>query len=164
GKNWRKTLFVTSALIGCSALPAAAQDAAWLANPGSNDFNTAANWTPAAVPTDTALFGTSGVTNLSFSAPTTMVGGWTFNAGASAYTFTNGNGQTLQFTDGGIAINGGSASIINNGTLQFFANSTAGSASITTNGSSHNLIFEGGSTAGSATITTNSGGGSFIFN
>jgi autotransporter-associated beta strand protein len=162
GKNWRKTLFVTSALIGCSALPAAAVDPTWLANPGSNDYNAATNWTPATVPTDTAFFGTSGVTNLSFSAPTTTVGGWTFNAGASAYTFTNGNGQTLQFTGAGIVINGGSATIINNGTLQFFAG-TAGSASITNNSSS-NLIFEGGSTAGSATIATNSGGTSFIFN
>src|SRR3977135_3456202 len=33
-----------------AASPAAAQDATWLPNPGSGDFNTAANWTPAAGP------------------------------------------------------------------------------------------------------------------
>ena len=61
--------------------PAAAQDATWLANPGSGDFNTAANWTPGTVPTGTAFFGTSSTTALSFAADTT-VNGWTFNAGA----------------------------------------------------------------------------------
>src|SRR5258708_39389882 len=43
-----------AALVGSAMLIAApaanAQDATWLATPGSGDFNTAANWTPAAVP------------------------------------------------------------------------------------------------------------------
>ncbi|WP_245331946.1 hypothetical protein [Bradyrhizobium sp. NAS80.1] len=69
-----------------------AQDATWLANPGSADFNAAANWSPATVPTGTAFFGTSSTTNLSFSAFNTTIGGWTFNAGASDYTFTAGGG------------------------------------------------------------------------
>jgi hypothetical protein len=102
-----------------------AQDATWLASPGSGDYNTAANWNPAAVPTGTASFGTSSVTSVSFSADTNF-GGWTFNSGAPAYTFTNG--QFLNFTGAGIVINGGSASITNNHDLDFNNGSTAGSA------------------------------------
>src|SRR5262249_20129230 len=69
------------------AIPAHAQDAPWSTAPGSSDFNTAANWTPPAVPTGTAFFGASNITSLSFSANTT-VGGFTFNPGAPAYAFT----------------------------------------------------------------------------
>ena len=78
-------------------LPAAGQNATWNAaatfagpTPGTFDFNAAANWTPNTVPTGTAFFGATTTPNLSFSAPATLIGGWTFNAGASAYTFTNG--------------------------------------------------------------------------
>src|SRR6266536_2386850 len=49
-----------------------AQDATWLLTPGSDDFNTAANWSAAAVPTGTAFFDTSNSTALSFSAITTI--------------------------------------------------------------------------------------------
>jgi autotransporter-associated beta strand protein len=121
-------------------------------SPGSGDFDGGANWNPAALnghsPTGTAFFGASSVTSLSFSSIGTFIGGWTFNAGASAYTFTNG--QVLQFTGAGIVINGGSASITNNSVLNFLGTSTAGSASIT---NSFDLNFNNTSTAGSASIT-----------
>jgi hypothetical protein len=91
----REMLLASSALVAV-AMPAAAQDAT---NPGSGDFNTAANWNAAAVPTGTAFFGASSVTSLSFS-DATSVDGWTFNAGASNYTFTNGS--ALVFTGAGI--------------------------------------------------------------
>jgi autotransporter-associated beta strand protein len=130
-----------------SALAANAQDATWLAAPGTGDFNTAANWTPATVPTGTASFGASNTTNLTISAATT-IGGWTFNAGASNYTFTN-NGSLLTFTGAGIVINGGSANITSS-FMDFQNSSTAGSATITT---SQVLEFDNSSTAGSATIT-----------
>ncbi|WFU85700.1 autotransporter domain-containing protein [Bradyrhizobium sp. CIAT3101] len=135
------------------ATPSHAQDATWLANPGSGDFNTGANWTPATVPTGIATFGTSSTTSLTFSQANTTVGGLTFNAGASNYTFTSG--QNLLFDGAGIVINGGSASIINNtsaGQIGFNNSATAGSASITNGGG---LYFFGLSTAGSATITNN---------
>src|SRR5437899_5111596 len=109
-------LFAGTALVAL-ALPAAAQDATWSTTPGSGDFNTGANWTPAAVPTGTAFFGTSSTTALSFASNTT-VGGWTFNAGASAYNFTiSPLVRTLTFNGAGIVINGGSATIINAGTV-----------------------------------------------
>jgi autotransporter-associated beta strand protein len=163
-------LTTTAAVALLAALPARAQNATWLLNPGSGDFNTAGNWTPATVPTGTAFFGTSNTTALSFSADTT-IGGWTLNPGASAYTFTIPS-ETLQFVGAGIVINGGSVAIANdNGNLNFNNNSAAGSATITNNfflnfldassaGSANItnnfvLTFDGTSSAGSATITNN---------
>lgn len=155
----RASQFLASVLAGtvlCTAA-ARAQNATWLANPGTNDFNTSTNWTPATVPTGTASFGTSTVTNLSFSADTT-IGGWTFNAGASNYTFTNG--QVLQFNGAGIVVNGGGATITNSSDVEFKNSSTAGTATIT---NSFNLLFYDNSTAGNATIV-NSGNGAVVFN
>jgi hypothetical protein len=153
-------------------LPAAAQDATWNLNPtvagpvaGTPDFNGAANWTPATVPTGTAIFGLTNSPSLSFSAASTTVGGWTFNAGASGYTFALGNTilQTLTFNGAGIVINGGSATINNtfNSTIGFVNTSTAGSAAVNNNGT---VSFADSSTAGNATITTNSGGTTVIEN
>jgi outer membrane autotransporter protein len=178
--------FVSSILLAAMALVAVtafapgaakAQNAIWLSTPASGDFNTATNWNPT-VPTDTAFFGTSNTTALTFSANTT-VGGWTFNAGASAYTFTN-NGQTLQFNGAGIVIGGGSAGINNFRFLNFFNSSSAGSATITNAGTvsffgdtnagnasiinSGALVFDGRSTGDNAAITNNGGMVVFIVN
>ena len=139
-------LTTTAAVALLAATSAHSQDATWLPAPAAGDFNTAANWTPATVPTGTASFGASNITNLSFAA-NTAVGGWTFNAGASVYTFSNG--QILNFMGAGIVINGGSATITNNRTLNFFNSSTAGSATITNNGL---LDFVNSSSAGNAII------------
>lgn len=84
-------LFALAAVILPSG-PTWAQSATWLANPGSADYDTGSNWNPATVPTDTATFGTSATSSLTFSSPIDDVGGWTFNAGASNYTFTIGAG------------------------------------------------------------------------
>ncbi|MGO4741256.1 autotransporter domain-containing protein [Bosea sp. 2KB_26] len=130
---------------------AAAQDATWLLNPATGDFNTDGNWTPATVPTGTASFGVSNTINLTFSAPTTTIGRWTFDAGASNYTFTN-NAQTLDFVGAGIVVNGGGLSITNNGPLQFLNSSSAGGAGITNN---YVLDFRDTSSAGSSAITNN---------
>jgi autotransporter-associated beta strand protein len=132
------------------AAPAAAQDAGWLAAPPSSDFNDAANWTPATVPTGTASFGTSTGTNITFANNTTL-GGWTFNAGASNYSFTNN--YFLIFAGAGIVVNGGSVSITSGNSLSFANSSTAGSASVINN---MFLQFANSSTAGSASIANNS--------
>jgi hypothetical protein len=152
----RAGLLASSAML-VAVLPAAAQDATWLTVPVNNNFNNANNWTPTTVPAVTAFFGTSSISNLTFSAPSTTIGGWTFNAGASAYTFSNAN-QTLSFNGAGIVINGGSASITNNGsgTIVFRNTSTAGNASITnTGGATATIQFLNTSTAGNAAITNN---------
>ncbi len=131
---------------------ARAQDATWLSAPVSGDFNTGANWSPAVVPTGTAFFSTSNITALSNSAPTT-IGGFTFNPGASSYTFgTNGN---LTFNGAGIVTNGGSFVLTNNNNfdLEFLNNSSAGGALIN---NFDNIFFRNSSAAGTATI--NNGG------
>jgi len=151
-----RVALLTCATLIPAALPAVAQDATWLANPGSNLYNAFANWTPATVPTGTAFFGASNTTNLSFEDDAT-VGGWTFNAGASAYTFNNSH--HLLFDGAGVVINGGSVAIINNsgGTTTFDNSSTAGNATITTN-SGGGIFFAGTSSGGQAIFTTNAGG------
>lgn len=127
-------LSALAALAGAAlwAGPAQSQDATWLAAPGSGDFNTGANWSTGTQPGsgDTAFFDTSNITSLTFSASTT-IGGWTFNAGADDFDFTNT--QILTFNDAGIVIIGGSATINNTtgGGMDFTGNSTAGSATIT---------------------------------
>jgi autotransporter-associated beta strand protein len=133
-----------------AAMPAYAQDATWLLNPGTANYNTAANWMPATVPTGTALFGATNVPNLTFSAAATSVGGWTFNAGAPAYTFTLG-ANTLFFNGDGIAINAGSATISTLSSVNFLGPSSAGSAVINT-ASSGVIGFNGTSTGGTAVI------------
>ena len=132
--------------------PARAQDATWLLNPTNGNFNNAANWTPT-VPTGTAFFGASNTTALSFGGTGgTEVDGWTFNAGASNYSFSNGN--LLVFQGAGINIQGGSAAITNTGLLIFTDATTAGSAVIT-NTDNGDLHFTATATAGSATISNN---------
>jgi autotransporter-associated beta strand protein len=154
----RALLLGTASLLAIGAAstgtPAHAQNATWLATPGSFDFDTAGNWTTGTVPTGTASFGTSLNTSLTFSSATTTIGGWTFNAGASAYIFTIANPNTLTFSGAGIVINGGSAVIANNGYLNFQNSSSAGSAAITNNNGGF-INFLDNSAAGSAAITNN---------
>lgn len=183
-RHLRAALLTSSALALAWTLPAgptrAASDGTWLASPGSNDYGNGANWDGGFVPVGTASFGTSNTTSLVIAIAS--VGGWTFNAGASNYTFAVGN--SLNFTGAGITVNGGSvtiningggdlsfsntssagsATITNNNYLQFFGNSTAGNASIT-NTSFNMLFFNDFSTAGDATITNNVNGNLSFYN
>jgi hypothetical protein len=51
GLQMRAYLLTTTAVMALlAAMPAQAQDANWLLSPVSGDFNTAGNWSPAAVP------------------------------------------------------------------------------------------------------------------
>lgn len=81
-------------LLTVAAAGAYAQNATWQPVPtvlgpvaATFDFNANPNWTPAIVPTGTASFGVTIGPNISFSAASTTLGGFTFNAGAPAYTF-----------------------------------------------------------------------------
>jgi autotransporter-associated beta strand protein len=156
----RRGLRIAALLAGVSlsAVSAHAQDATWNLN-GTGDFNTSANWTPATVPTGTAIFGVSNQTNVTFSATTTNINSWTFNAGASSYNFTINPTATggINFFGAGIVLNGGTANIINSGTLAF-SSGTAGSATINNNGGLviFTSSFPNSSTAGNATIVNNS--------
>ena len=172
-------LLASTALVAVAAFApraARAQDT-WRPTPASGDFNTAINWSPVGVPAGTAFFGQSDITALTFSANTT-VGGWTFNTGAPAYTFSNN--RTLQFNGAGIVLIGGSVSINNNLFLNFFGASAAGSATINNSGivsffgdtnagdasivNNGILLFDGRSTAGNAAIANDGGSVRFIVN
>jgi len=155
----------------------------WNGGAGTPDFNTAGNWSAGVPgPGDTASFNVLGSTAISFSVPSTTLGGFTFISSASAYRLTvsnlqnlqlgsvdnsSGNTQTLINNGGGLTffggtINGGGTTvIINSGNLTFQAG-TAGNATIINSGV---LSFSHGcflgpcveATAGDATITNNAG-------
>ena len=75
-----------------------ADSATWDLNPGSGDWNTAANWTPMTVPNgpaDIATFGLSNTSNISISA-STEVNGIVFTAAATnPYLITVNDGVAL---------------------------------------------------------------------
>ncbi|WP_271621113.1 autotransporter outer membrane beta-barrel domain-containing protein [Bradyrhizobium sp. CCBAU 51745] len=158
GSRLRAALLTSSALALAWALPAspsrAASNGTWLTSPGSNDYSNGANWDGGFVPVGTASFGTSNTTSLVITSASS-VGGWTFNAGASNYTFDAG-GQ-LNFTGAGITVNGGGVTInYNNGmSSSFTGSSTAGDATLNINYLA-DLVFSGNSTAGNAAINNNS--------
>ena len=125
-----------------AAMPARAQDATWSTTPGSNIFNTATNWIPAVVPTNTAIFGASNTTSI-FPQPftTTSIGTLQFNPDAPAYIFAT---SPSIFT----SINITGAGIVNN----------SSNAPTFIVGNQANLSFRNASTAGNTTIITNPGG------
>ncbi|MGQ0583242.1 MAG: autotransporter outer membrane beta-barrel domain-containing protein [Reyranella sp.] len=162
----------------CLASPgASAQTATWLLNPGTSAFGTAGNWSPAVVPLGTATFGISNTTTITFPTSPT-VGSFLFNAGASAYTFSdvsltldgtgivnnstqtqtfNLNTSAVSFNNSATAGNGVTFNVNGSVSLNFNDSSTAGRATIVVNNGS-SLNFEDNSTAGSAIITNNAGG------
>jgi autotransporter-associated beta strand protein len=179
----KKTFLQTMLAVAISVLApivAHADSATWDLNPGSGDWNTAANWTPMGVPNgpaDIATFALSNTTNVSISA-NTEVNGITFTSAAkNPYFIRVSSGLTLTLSGTGITNNSGieqsfvladatfegtqmlftnsasagNANIFNDhSSVQFFNSSTAGSASINTDGAS--VSFSNISTAGSAFI------------
>jgi len=113
GGAMRAHLLTTTAAVALlAALPARAQDTTWLVNPGSGNFNTAANWTPATVPTGTAFFGASNTTSIAFQPfTTTSIGTLQFNPDAPAYSFTTSDGisTSISITGAGIVNNSSNA-------------------------------------------------------
>ena len=83
-----KNLVALAFFVVCKTVHAGS--ATWNLSPVSNDWNTAANWTPETVPgnyVDVATFDVSTVTDVSAAAGI-EIGGITFNPGASPYTIT----------------------------------------------------------------------------
>src|SRR6478672_8980316 len=122
----------------------------WDLNPGSGDWNTAANWTPITVPngsSDTATFDLSNTTNVSISA-NTEVNGITFTAAATnPYTITANPGLTLTISGVGITNN--------SGTTQNFVTAVNGAGNVS------QVFFANSATAGSSTLFTNNGSATF---
>jgi len=107
-----------------------AQDATWLASPGSATFNTGTNWSSGSVPTGTATFGASTRTAITLGAGNVTVGGFQFAAGAPAYTFTGSS--LLTFTGAGIDNASASRPVFTftGGGLSFTGTSSGGSAEV----------------------------------
>jgi fibronectin-binding autotransporter adhesin len=137
------------------AAPAAlAQDATWRTTPGSGDFNTPTNWTPASVPNGGfATFGGSSVTTLTFSGSgSRKIDGFIFNSNAPVYTFNLTSGFGIAFHTDGIINNSANAPIFNvsNSHLSFEDSSTAGNAIINLNAGT--VQFLGSGNAGVAQL------------
>jgi fibronectin-binding autotransporter adhesin len=156
-------------------VPVFAGSATWNLNPGSSDWNTNANWTPATGfpdgSSDTATFALSATPKVSISA-NTEVNGIVFNSGASAFTITASPSVTLTISGTGITNNSGVtqhfASAVdgsgNRGVINFTNSATAGAqTAFTNNGATVNganggsTQFNNSSTAGNGTFTTNGG-------
>ena len=150
------TALIIAADLGFGITAGHAQNATW-EGPGA-DWNANTNWSPATVPTATAMFPNSISTNLTFSATATSIGTMQFNAGAAAYTFTlvtQPPVQSLTITGTGIVNNSSHAPTFvddGGGILNFQNSSTAGNAAIQMHEGT--LNFQNTSNAGTATITT----------
>jgi len=181
-KHWSTFLPSAAAILTLVLLTASstfAGSATWKASPATDDWNTAANWTPPTVPNgplDTATFARSIQTGV-FITLDTEVNSIVFNPRASAFTIaseptgqptltisgpgvTNNSGilqnfvvnprAQITFTFGATA--GSLTAFTNIGTISFGGTSTAGNATFTNNAL---LRFSTFSTAGDATFTNN---------
>src|SRR5262249_6905050 len=98
-----RTHLLTTAAALLAAMPVHAQDATWSTAPANSDSNTAAIWRPDAAPTGTAFFGASAIPGLTFNPGAVIsLGGFTCNAGPTAYSFSLGTATTLTLTVAGI--------------------------------------------------------------
>ena len=160
-----RLLATTAAVALLAATSARAQNATWLLNPGSGIFNAATNWTPPAVPTNTATFGASNTTSILF-LPSFLtvnsIGTLQFNPGAPAYSFTTFPPLFTEIRITGAGIVNDSSNpptfIVGSQANLFFLNaSTAGNATIITNAGGI-TGFEDSATGGNARFITNAGG------
>ena len=149
------TALIAGASLGLGASAAHAQSATW-AGPGA-DWDTGANWSPAGVPTATAIFTGATPTSITFSQAATSINTIQFNAGAPNYTFTlqSAGTQSLTISGTGIVNNAvGAPTFIDGtgGTINFQNATTAANANIQMHGGT--LNFQNTSNAGTAVITT----------
>lgn len=140
----------------------------WSANPGSQDWNTGANWLIGTVPSasDKAFFGASTVTTVNVN-QATSIAGMNFGAGAPAYTFNVAGtaAGNASLTVGGTGINDGSgnrpAFVVggaagNTGTLTF-AGASSGDAMLSV-GPLGTVAFTGAANGGTSQAVINAGG------
>jgi autotransporter-associated beta strand protein len=146
----RKTkLVIFLSLTFTFILDARAGSATWNSSPGSNNWNTASNWTPATVPDgpgDTATFAVSNTSP--FIRDFIEVNSLVFSSGASAFTIavadiTTGQSASLTLSGAGV--------VNNSGIVQAVSNLAGGFAS-------GEIIFTGSATAGTQMTFLNVGG------
>lgn len=153
-------------------------DATWSNQPGSSDWNNAANWTPATVPTDTATFNSSSTTAISFSQTGATVGAIVFSNSAPEYSFNFGTTSSPSLSIGGAGVSNSSSFIQSfvvaatstghtNTQLQFTGTASAGGSNLlyrvgpeTPQGYGGGVLgFLNNSTAGSANFVVTTGAG-----
>src|SRR5439155_17695147 len=138
----------------------------WLVNPGSNNWNVAANWSPPTVPSGTAFFGASNLTSLTFSTSTT-IGALQFNPVAPAYSFGGiifpVGSFVLTISGQGVVNNSAAVPLFNlpGSTIAFVNGSSAADASLVANGGT--VSFANTSSAANAAIRTSFGLGTVLF-
>ena len=178
------TASIRCSLIFLLPLVAYAGSATWDLNPTSGNWNTAANWTPMTVPSDTATFALSNTTNVSVGFPGVGIDNITFtSAAANSFAITvHGSSTVFNIVGAGITNNSGiiqnfvikpnsyivftnSAAagslthFTNKGITDFFDSSSADNSMFVNDGGA--TFFLGRSTAGSATFI-NAGGVTFF--
>jgi autotransporter-associated beta strand protein len=169
----RGQLFAASVIAGVLGVSSghaqnAAQNATWRTVPLTGTFNNPLNWSTLAVPTGTATFAASTITGLTVLGANT-IGGFTFNPGASAYSFSVPLASSLEFTGAGIVNNSSNSPsffLAPTSSVVFANSSSAGNATFTTGIAgllTGNLTFQDNSTADAASIN-NAGTVSFIGN
>lgn len=152
---------MVAAWLATVSLPTVAQDATWLASPGSSNFNSGGNWSTGSVPTGTANFGSSTRSSLNFSTPTT-VGTLSFNSGAPAYSFTTSAGSNITLNGAGIlsgSANSPTLSLTNDTRLIFQGGATGGNARLVVPGNA-TLDISGASSG--VTVGSIEGSGSYV--
>src|SRR5262245_38699850 len=136
-----RTAFSRTALLASVCLSAVAilvpntahaQDATW--DGTTTDWNTPGNWTPPSVPTNTATFSNTGVTNVTISS-NTSINTIDFTAAAPAYSFTVQNNATFAINIGtsnnssfapAFTVNAGAALTVGNGAFVEIGSLTGG--------------------------------------
>jgi len=145
------SLLATIALLLSGPSTSFAGDATWDLSPGSGDWNTATNWTPATVPNgsgDIATFALSNTTPVSISANTEVNTIIFTPAATDPYTITASPGFTLTIIGVGITNN--------SGTTQNFA-TAVNPAGSPLNDLAGKIEFTNAATAGTSTVFTNNG-------
>jgi autotransporter-associated beta strand protein len=136
-----------------------AASATWNLNPVDNNWNNAANWTPAIVPNDQAMFDVSSVSHIVAQAGF-ILDSIVFNPGASAFTISGGGG----LSGAGIVNNSGVVQnfvLRHSASIYFYGSASAGDNVVIDNGGAGTYgswtEFDDTSTAGSATIINEGG-------
>ena len=147
-----------------------AGSATWKLDPTSDEWNTAANWTPETVPNDpadVATFSSSNTTAVSLSAKT-QIDSLFFDPNASAFTVSTA-AYHLTFVGAGIVNNSASeqnfvTGLLDGGSINFRNNATAANAIFTVYGDAFQpyLFFHDKATAGNATFINNGGFGGAV--
>jgi autotransporter-associated beta strand protein len=138
-----------------TAVPARAQSATWTGT-ASTSWNATGNWSPSSVPTNTATFGASSQSDVTFGSPSTSIQTIDINTGSNNYTFSLGgntlnlisassgiidtSAATISFLNGNIAGGGivdqlGTGTLILSGTDTYTGVTTVNNGTLQVNGS-----------------------------